>query len=601
MRTQRGLGPALGAGLTAIALLLSACAANPPPPIESTNSPKTTPAQPTRNTVVVAIDNIGVGFNPHLLSDQSPTNAAVSALVLPSPFRPVPSPTRAGGTDWVPDPSVLVSANVTSQDPFTITYQLRDDAQWSDGAPIAAEDFVYLWQQMISQPGVVDAAGYQQITNVTSAGGGKTVVVTMNGPYPAWRELFTDLLPSHLIKDSPGGFERGLAQNIPVSGAQFHIKTVDRDRDEILLERNDRFWGVAAKPDQIRMQRGGSPAQLADSMRSDDAQVATVHGGDSTKAQLAAIPGVRVGTAAQPRLLELTLNGRGGVFTDQKVRTGVLGLLDPDLLAIIAAGNSTNVAPARAQVLSPSDPGYVATAPARPTRQQALATLADAGYEAAPEPPTPPGSTTTAHPVAQIAKNGKPLSLRIGVVQDDDEALAVADTVADQWRGAGIDASVVPRPPEDLYGDDLLKGDVDAIVGWVRAGTDPATALASRFGCPAPAAPPSTPVTSVTPTASATPASSAAAQPARQPDSNLSGLCDPSLQPSIDAALHGTADVSSVIAEAEPRLWQLAATLPIAQDTTVVAAGPGVSGVSLDGPIQVGVFSGASDWSRVQQ
>ena len=33
------------------------------------------------------------------------------------------------------------------------------------------------------------------IDDVNSSGGGKTVNVVMRAPYPAWRELFTDILP----------------------------------------------------------------------------------------------------------------------------------------------------------------------------------------------------------------------------------------------------------------------------------------------------------------------------------------------------------------------------------------------------------------------
>lgn len=137
----------------AVLMLISSCAANPPPPIESTDSPKTTPVKPAETTVVVALDTIGTAFNPHLRSDQSAATSAIASLVLPSPFRPVPSPTTPGTTAWVPDSSLLVSADVTAQEPFTITYRLRNEASWSDGAPIAAEDFRYLWQEMISEPG----------------------------------------------------------------------------------------------------------------------------------------------------------------------------------------------------------------------------------------------------------------------------------------------------------------------------------------------------------------------------------------------------------------------------------------------------------------
>ena len=138
----------------------------------------------------MGIDNIGPGFNPHLLSDQSPVNAAISALVLPSAFRPVPDPETATGSRWELDPALLLSAEVTDQNPFTVTYRIRPEASWTDNAPIAADDFWYLWRQMVSQPGVVDPAGYDLITGVQSVDGGKTAVVTFSQPYPAWRELF---------------------------------------------------------------------------------------------------------------------------------------------------------------------------------------------------------------------------------------------------------------------------------------------------------------------------------------------------------------------------------------------------------------------------
>lgn len=583
--------------LAAVSLLaLAACTANPPPPVESTDSPKPTTAVPTKNTVAVAIDDVGIGFNPHLLADQSPVNSAVSALVLPSPFRPALDPARPGVTLWVPDPSVLVSATaVPPEAPTTITYQLRNEAQWSDGAPIAAEDFRYLWQQMITQPGVVDPAGYGLIDDVESSGGGKTVTVTLTAPYPAWRELFTDLLPSHLVKDTPGGFARGLGDSIPVSGAQFHIKSVDRGRDEIVLERNDRFWGTPAKADQILMRRGGSPAQLADSIRSGDAQVARVHGGAATLGQLSVIPSVRTGTELQPRVLSVTLNGRVSTLAEPTVRKGLFGLLDPNLLATVGAGSESSATPARAQVLAPSDPGYAPTAPPPPTREQAFGALAGAGFQVVPT--LAEGNDPETVTVGRLVRDNEQLTLVLGAPENDDIAIAVANTVADQWRGAGIAASVRALKAEDLYGEALTSGTVDAVVGWERAGSDPATSLASRFGClpldTSESAPDTTPqTTSPAPTSAATPA------PSVRSPSNLSGLCDPGLQPGIDAALRGLDDPAQVIADAEPRLWELAAVLPVLQDNAIVVAGPGVEGVSLAGPIPVGIFGDAGVWTR---
>ncbi|WP_374101069.1 ABC transporter family substrate-binding protein [Antrihabitans sp. YC2-6] len=563
-----------GRFLTAVSIVaatatLSGCIADPPPPIESTDRPNTPTAVPTSNTVVVAIDDIGIGFNPHLLADQSPATAAVASLVLPSVFRPAVRPDVPGATQWILDDVVMASAAVTAEEPFTVTYQIRNEAQWSDGAPIAAEDFRYLWQQMIEQPGAVDPAGYELIDNVASAGGGKTVVVTFKGPYPAWPELFANLLPSHLVKDAPGGFERGLAETIPVSGGHFNIKSIDRGRDEILLERNDRFWDVPAKPDQIIMRRAGLPAQLADSMRSGDTQIATVHGSKAAESQLSAIPAVKTAVTFQPRVLEIALNARNGDLADERVRHSLLSFLDPTLLAGVGAGSRSDVEHVRAQVLSPSDPGYVPTEPPRLRPEEAYGLLGEAGY-VVPVLPVADGT-----PMPLITKNGKKLEVRIGVPENDDTAGAVASTVADQLRDAGFDASVVRLQPDELYGDALIKGDIDALVGWVRSGNDPATALASRFGC-----------------------EFEDGGPDALGSSNLPGVCDPTLQPLIDTAVRGQAPFVELLPQIEPKLWQLHTVLPIMQDMTVVAVGGEVGGVTLVGPIQTGIFGDAYDWTR---
>ncbi|GAB0103214.1 lipoarabinomannan biosynthesis protein LpqW [Nocardia sp. JMUB6875] len=576
----------LRAVLLMVATLLAVatgCTANPPPPIESTDSPKTQPAKPGKNTVVVAVDDIGIGFNPHLRSQQSPATAAVASMVLPSPFRASPTPGVPGGTDWNLDPALMVSADVTAQEPFTITYQIKNEASWSDGAPIAAEDFKYLWQQMITQPGAVDPAGYRLISDVSSSAGGKTVTVTMTEPYPAWRQLFSDLLPQHLVKDS--GFEQGLVDTIRISGGQFRIKQADRGREEILLERNDRYWGQPAVPDQILLRRGGTAAQVAESLRTGDAQMALVHGGVALQAQLGAIPSVRTAMMAQAREMQLVLNGRSGDLADVRVRRALLGLLDPVLLATVGAQTGSWVEPVRAQVLAPSDPGYAVTAPPRLSPEEAFGLLAEAGFARAAETPAAQSATSPAPQPRPLAKNGKSLTVRLGAVENDTTSQAVANTAADQLRSAGIDVIVRSVSASTLYSKELTDGSIDVVVGWERTGGDPATVLASRYGCaPVPLPGDGNDSTVV--------------DGAKKSPSNLSGVCDPSLQPAIDAALRGI-DVGKVIAEAEPKLWELSTVLPIVQDTQVAAAGPRVDGASLSGAIQTGIFGDAANWRRL--
>jgi len=159
-------------------------------------------------------------------------------------------------------------------------------------------------------------------------------------------------------------------------------------------------------------------------------------------------------------------------------------------------------------------------------------------------------------------------------------------------------------------------------VGWHQAGGDLATALASRYGCraleatsvstatPGPTSSPSPSPTSSAapssprPTTTATPTTPSPAPESGelvQAPSNITGICDRSIQPKIDAALDGSEDINEVINAVEPRLWAMSTVLPILQDTTIVAAGPSVQNVSLSGAVPVGIVGDAGKWVKPRQ
>jgi ABC-type transport system substrate-binding protein len=404
------------------------------------------------------------------------------------------------------------------------------------------------------------------------------------------------------------------------------VENIDPQRDEILLARNDRYWAVPAKPDQILFRRAGATAALADSIRNGDTQVAQVHGGAAAFAQLSAIPDVRTARIVTPRVMQLTLRAQQPKLVDPQVRKAILGLLDVDLLAAVGAGSDNTVTLAQAQVRSPSDPGYTPTAPPALTKEAALQLLGGSGYQLVPvdTPPTPtPGTPIPDDNRGRITKDGVPLSLVIGVATNDPTSVAVANTAADQLRNVGIEASVLALDPVVLYGDAIDQNRVDAIVGWHQAGGDLATALSSRYGCRAleATAVPTTTAGAPPATTSSTPSSSTTAAPTTgtttatpttrsaepesdeliQAPSNLTGICDRSIQPKIDAALRGTENIGEVIEAVEPRLWNMSTVLPILQDTTIVAAGPRVQNVSLSGAVPVGIVGDAGMWAKKPQ
>lgn len=619
-------------------LLVTGCVADPPPPVQQTNSVPPEPAEPSGQVLYVATDSIGIGFNPHLAADQSAVTTAVAAMTLPSSFRPV---NDGGRVVWLMDNALLTSADVSSTDPFTVTYRIHEDAQWSDGLPITAEDFIYLWQQMTRQPNVTAPAGYRLITDVRSGAGGKEVTATFAAPYPAWRELFNDLLPSHVLKGAPGGFQSGMDSGFPASGGPFTISGIDHSRDEVRLIRNDRFWLQPAVLDRMTLRRAGTTSQLSDSMRSGDTRVAAVSGGTALAANLGSIGGVQTGSVPQSRTLGVTVNTRTESMSNLDTRRAVLASIDTRLVTY-AGADDTEVLPAANSVYAPSDPGYYPVPRPEVTPAQIEEWLTSAGYRRGPVEPeptpaqsTPGAATTTTTPStpdtsgeagAQTSESSLPplpagaqeveeadgdaLVVRVASVTGDPRTGAAAANIVDQLRRTGIRAQTVTLSTAELYSSALTGRRVDLVVGWSRAGESPATALASNTECLS-TEEPATPSSSGTPTPTVTDAPTATDAPSSSPSStapdaerseprytsNVSGLCDPELQELSTRAISAD-DPTEDLRAAQRLLDDRSVYLPVYQDVLTTAVSPLVTGAAVTGPVQTGIFGGSAGWQQ---
>lgn len=619
----------------AVVLVLAGCSADPPPPQQQRSEPvEATPNEPQGEQITVAVDTVGVGFNPHLVADQGPVTTALATMTLPSPFRSVQTPT---GVTRQPDPAVVAGVDVSDQAPFTVTYRLQQDAQWSDGLPVTAEDFIYLWQQMTRQPGVIGGAGYRLIDGIESRSGGKVAVVRFTRAYPGWRDLFSGLLPSHALRGSPSAFQTGMDTGLPLSAGPFTIANIDRSRDEVRLIRNDRYWKTPAVPGRLVLRRAGTDAQLAASVRSGDSGVAVLPASPAVQSQLTAIPGVRTGRTSDSRAFGVTANTRTPAMSDPNVRKAVMGLIDPQLLSFASAGDDV-VTPFANPVLAPSQPGYfpvdrrtldpgdvdsllgAAGFHHTPPRSDTATTTGPAPTATTTEEPTPsvtptttpdttvaPSSTALPRGVQPLSRGDDELSLQVGVVTGDQRAGAGAAALVDQLHKAGIAASVTALTPAELYGSALTGGRVDLVVGWSATAVAPATDLASRVDCRpveptgSTASESSTPTASATPTNSPTPTTpggSASTAPSAEEVSytgNVSGLCDPQLSAIADRAI-GAVDPADDLRAAASILADRDVYLPVYEDSLFTLAGPGTTGVPQTGPAGSAIFGSAPTW-----
>ncbi|HEX6404068.1 MAG TPA: ABC transporter family substrate-binding protein [Pseudonocardiaceae bacterium] len=579
MRTPGGARRVVTALMAGAAIV--GCAPQPPP----LGAPRITPpsaSTPLVREVVLGVDRLIGGFNPHTLADLTPISEAVAGLLLPSAFHQTPT------GQWILDRTLLTSAEVTATTPFTVTYRIRRNAQWSDITPIAAEDFGYLAGQMRTQPGVVDSAGYQLIDQVISRDGGKTAEVVFTRPYAGWRTLFRHLLPAHLLKDAPGGWSKALDAGLPVSGGPFAMTSVDRSRGEIVLERNDRYWDTPTQVGHIRL-RQGSEAALVEALRTGGMQGALFGRPNAITESLlrAADLGVSPTVVPQPVLVSVLLRPASRVLSDQRMRTAVAAVLDRASLIATGVGSGPSAAlRADSEIIAPSAPDYHPTAPTTgvpvvPDPDAARRLLTDAGYTRGP---------------AGWQRAGQPLRLVVAAPANREPYGTLAARVVAQLRTAGIDAELREVDPDELFSTllgpssdagvavpprggtaqvlpaSVATPDIDIAVLPQPAAGHPATQLESWYGCPL-----------------VVPARLAPAPP------NPAQFCDLTLQPMIERALIQNDPVEAVSPTLEAALWERAVTIPLYQPASLLITNGQLPDVAPGTPLE-GPLDGAARW-----
>lgn len=124
-------------------------------------------------------------------------------------------------------------------------FHLRDGVKWHDGVPLTADDVVFTYNAIMDPR--VDAAvlrGYlSQIKSVTKRDD-HTIVCELHNPYFLALEFCSGLpvLPKHLYPDL-ATFNESPTNRAPIGSGPYRFVKWENGR-EIVLERNDDYWGV---------------------------------------------------------------------------------------------------------------------------------------------------------------------------------------------------------------------------------------------------------------------------------------------------------------------------------------------------------------------
>jgi oligopeptide transport system substrate-binding protein len=155
----------------------------------------------------------------------------------------------------------IATKHEVSKDGKTWTFTLREDAKWSNGDPVTANDFVYAWQRAVNPDTGSEYGPYMMggvIKNATAvnkgevpvdqlgvkADGDYTLVVELENPTPYFESLttFGTFLPLNQKFVEEKGDTFATSADTLVSNGPFKFSTWESTSEKWELVKNETYW-----------------------------------------------------------------------------------------------------------------------------------------------------------------------------------------------------------------------------------------------------------------------------------------------------------------------------------------------------------------------
>jgi oligopeptide transport system substrate-binding protein len=184
-----------------------------------------------------------------------------------------------------------------SEDGLTYTFTLRD-AQWSNGTPVTANDFVFAWRRLVDPVVASEYSFIAAIANIKNAAAitsgevpvdqlgvtakdDKTLVVNLDVPVPFFESLlaFPSFLPVNEAFFTEKGDSFGTSPDTVLSNGPFILTAYEPAATSISLAKSTTYWDAAkVSLDGIEYQVIKDSQQTMLSYQNGDLDVATLSG-----------------------------------------------------------------------------------------------------------------------------------------------------------------------------------------------------------------------------------------------------------------------------------------------------------------------------------
>lgn len=450
--------------------LLASCDLGPGPPATPTpQPPPPTPTVPDRQrsgTLNLRLasdrraDGTYLSLNPWL-AGFDPNAQAVTGLIFSGLTRI--------DNRLQPQPDLAERWEV-SPDGTRLTFYLRQDVTWHDGAPFTAEDVVWsyntLRQISAQNTAMVHLQEWVQrveaVDPVTS-----TVRFTLKGPYsPLLADLAMPILPSHILSaTAPADIASAPFNDQPVGTGPFAYESRIPDQS-ISLAAAEGYYGGGPLIERVVFVVAPDEQLVEEAMLNGTLQFAQVS--PSTAERLVTTGrGFTGGSFNELGYDFLAFNLRETrVFSDTRLRQAFAYALDKQRLAFDATGGGADPVWTDVNKASWAYNGGEVAQRLNANPDEARRLLAEAGW-------------TDTNGDGIVDKDGKPLAVSLYVRNDNDVRVRAAQSIVEPLARVGISLTVQPANFETSILARLDPGanppfDFDLMMlGWTRTGFDP--------------------------------------------------------------------------------------------------------------------------------
>jgi peptide/nickel transport system substrate-binding protein len=409
-------------------------------------------------TLNYGADQEPTGFNNNTSKDNGTSVANVMINVLPQTFHLTPDFKAALNTE------LLDSAEQTSTDPQTVVYKIKQNAVWSDGTPVSADDFIYLWKNLngtIKDNDVSATTGYDQVKSVTGSDNGKTVTVVFKEPFSDWQALFCSgnfILPAHYMEKQSGGWNTGLDKNpekIPSAGP-FVVQNYTPGQS-LTLVRNDKYWGQKPHLDSVVFRFLPESTTQPAALQNNEVDMIYPQPQLDMVQQVKALPDVTNQINLGPTFEHLDFNFKNQFLGDVAVRKAIATGINIDELVKRTVGQfASQVKPLGNRIWMPFQEAY----------QDHFAQYGKGDVAAAQKLLEDAGYTKGSDGI--YAKGGKKISVRFSTTAGNKLRETQGELFQAQMKEVGIDIKIANLDSQKLFGDALPNGNFDiADFAWV--------------------------------------------------------------------------------------------------------------------------------------